>query len=153
MTKYKNDQMRNLLDLTGALSDENRIRILMLLDHAELCVCQITAVLSLAPSTISKHLSILENSGLISRRKDGRWVFYRLNNSNLLEPGGGLFNLIKKSVSGNCDILNDRKKIKALLKEDVNAVCKRLYHDDDSESQIRGRINGSRKKAQAIVSK
>lgn len=70
--------MFDLLNIAKALSDANRVRILMALRHAPLCVCQITAFLDLAPSTTSKHLSILRQARLIESIKQGRWVYYQL---------------------------------------------------------------------------
>ena len=70
--------MREFLHITKALSDINRVRILMALRKQELCVCQITELLGLASSTISKHMSILDHARLVVSRKEGRWVYYRL---------------------------------------------------------------------------
>jgi DNA-binding transcriptional ArsR family regulator len=55
-----------------------RLRILRMLRPGALCVCQITAVLELAASTVSAHLAELKRAGLVTERKDGRWVSYRL---------------------------------------------------------------------------
>jgi ArsR family transcriptional regulator len=62
-----------------ALSDPNRLRILNLLRQRKLCVCEITEILGLATSTVSKHLSILEKGGFIQQEKDGKWVNYYIN--------------------------------------------------------------------------
>lgn len=56
----------------------NRVRPLMALDGRELCVCQIIELLGLAPSTVSKHMSILKQARLVEIRKNGRWAYYRL---------------------------------------------------------------------------
>jgi len=64
--------------ITKALSDPGRVRILLALRRRELCVCQITELFGFAPSTMSKHLSILHHAGLIQSRKTERWVHYRL---------------------------------------------------------------------------
>lgn len=69
--------MNEALSITKALSDETRLRAVMLLDGRELCLCQLVEVLDLAPSTVSKHLSILHDAGLVQRRKEGRWHYYR----------------------------------------------------------------------------
>jgi len=61
-----------------ALANPVRLRILAMLRSGSLCVCQITAVLRLAASTVSAHLGELRRAGLVSERKDGRWVEYRL---------------------------------------------------------------------------
>lgn len=70
--------MRQFLNITKALSDENRVRVLMALSAGELCVCRIIEMLDLAPSTVSKHMSILLQANLVECRKDGRWHYYRL---------------------------------------------------------------------------
>ena len=70
--------MFTFLTIAKALTDENRARILMALRERELCVCQITAFLDLAPSTTSRHLSILRQARLIDSRKKGKWVYYGL---------------------------------------------------------------------------
>lgn len=70
--------MQQYIAITKALSDETRARALMSLAEGELCVCQIIEVLGLSPSTVSKHMSILQQAGLVERRKDGRWHYYRL---------------------------------------------------------------------------
>ena len=70
--------MFDILTILKAMSDENRLRILMALRGKELCVCTLTELLDLAPSTTSKHLSILKQARLIESVKDGKFVYYRL---------------------------------------------------------------------------
>lgn len=74
--------MFDFINVCRALSDENRVRILLALRYRPLCVCQVTAFLDLAPSTTSKHLSILRQARLIEGRKNGRWVYYKLAESS-----------------------------------------------------------------------
>lgn len=62
-----------------ALSDPGRLRIIAMLAVKPMCVCEITAVLGLAVSTVSKHLSILKDAGFIIDAKDQKWVEYSLN--------------------------------------------------------------------------
>ena len=73
--------MKESLRVFGALSDENRVRMLLALRHGELCVCQLIELMGLSPSTVSKHLSILRDAGLLDSRKEGRWVYYRMADS------------------------------------------------------------------------
>ncbi|MFH7325097.1 ArsR/SmtB family transcription factor [Desulfurivibrio sp. C05AmB] len=61
-----------------ALSDPNRVTILKILARRHLCVCELTALLGLAQSTVSKHLRILEEAGLVAYEKDGPWINYYL---------------------------------------------------------------------------
>ena len=69
--------MKPLIRVMKALSDPSRIKIMKMLEAKPLCVCEITEILGLAQSTISKHLKILEDAGLIDSWKDGSWVIYR----------------------------------------------------------------------------
>ena len=70
--------MQSLLSITRAIDNESRLRILLSLRDGELCLCQIVDFLELAPSTVSRHVDLLRQSGLIEMRKEGRWHFYRL---------------------------------------------------------------------------
>ena len=70
--------MRRVVAIAKALSDESRVRALMALEGGELCLCQLIELLELAPSTVSKHLTILQEARLVERRKQGRWAYYRL---------------------------------------------------------------------------
>lgn len=73
--------LARLVQVHKAIAHPVRLRLLAALRGGPLCVCQMTVVVRLAPSTVSEHLSELRNAGLISDRKDGRWVEYRLSGS------------------------------------------------------------------------
>jgi ArsR family transcriptional regulator len=77
------ERHKKLLHTFKALSEESRLRILMLLKHGELCVCDIAENLRLTQPNISFHLSMLKDAGLIGDRKEGRWTYYSLNESDL----------------------------------------------------------------------
>ena len=70
--------MNDVLTIIKAMADESRLRMLMALRGKELCVCTLTELLDLAPSTTSKHLSILKQARLIESVKDGKFVYYCL---------------------------------------------------------------------------
>jgi len=70
--------MRAFIKVMKALSDPNRVKMIKLLQHKVMCVCEIQVALGLAQSTVSKHLKILEEAGLITYYKDGLWVNYSL---------------------------------------------------------------------------
>ncbi|MCX6146391.1 MAG: metalloregulator ArsR/SmtB family transcription factor [Candidatus Kapabacteria bacterium] len=74
--------MNNLLSIFKALSDKNRIRILLMLSKKKLCVCEIQDILGVTVSTVSKHLSILRDIGFIADEKEGKWVNYSLNTAS-----------------------------------------------------------------------
>jgi len=78
----------------SGLADKTRLRILELVAQEELCACEVMAALDLTQPNASHHLGILERSGLISSRREGKWVFYRLANrkvEDLLTKATGLF--------------------------------------------------------------
>jgi ArsR family transcriptional regulator len=76
--------MEELLGTFKALSEETRLRIIKLLEHGELCVCDLTAALDLVQPKVSFHLAVLKEAGFIKDRKEGKWTHYRLDDSELL---------------------------------------------------------------------
>ena len=109
------EAMRSTLRITKALSDIQRLRILMVLRRGELCVCQIIAVLGLAPSTVSKHLSILSGAGLVDSRKDGRWAFYRLPKGAERKAVKPVLKWLDGALKGDDSVAKDAKKLEAAL--------------------------------------
>jgi ArsR family transcriptional regulator len=74
--------MRELEDYFKALADVSRLRIMNLLLHGELCVCDIQRILEAPQPNVSRHLAYLRHSGLVLDRRDGLRMFYRLADSN-----------------------------------------------------------------------
>ena len=70
--------MKPFIKVMKALSDTSRVKIIKLLQQKEMCVCEMQSALKLAQPTVSKHLKILEEAGLVDFRKDGLWVNYFL---------------------------------------------------------------------------
>jgi len=68
-----------------ALADETRLRILKLLEVREMCVCEVMVALDLTQPTASHHLGLLESSGFVKGKKEGKWVFYSIANPKLIE--------------------------------------------------------------------
>jgi ArsR family transcriptional regulator len=66
--------MKDFLKVMKALSDANRVKIVKMLQHKVMCVCELQAALKLAQPTVSRHLQVLEDAGLVSCRKEGLWV-------------------------------------------------------------------------------
>ncbi len=80
-----NSELELKSNVFKALSDPTRLKILYLLEHGELCVCEIMAVLEIPQSTISHHLNVLKNVGLLKSQKDGIWIQYSVNYSTITE--------------------------------------------------------------------
>lgn len=113
--------MYAFMNITKALSDENRVRILMALRERELCVCRIIGLLQLAPSTVSKHLTLLKQAGLIEGRKDGRWMHYRLI-SDKRSDAWKTMKWLFESLEGTPEIKADRKRLKQIMDTDLEEL-------------------------------
>ena len=121
--EYKNVEglaMKEYLAIFKALSDETRLRILVLLSERELCVCQLESALRLSQTKVSRHLTVLRNVGLVNDRREGLWIFY-----SLAKPGNELERSIhkvlrsyfKKDSSFRKDLSNMRRCINIPLEE------------------------------------
>lgn len=104
--------MRDFMSIVKALGDENRVRTLMALRERELCVCEIIELLGLAPSTVSKHLSILYQAGLLESRKDGRWVYYRLAQNDATPVAVSAITWVTDCLRHDRTICEDDRRIK-----------------------------------------
>lgn len=116
--------MKNFMAVTKALADDSRVRIMMALLHGELCVCQITGLLNLAPSTVSKHLSILHGAGLVDTRKDSRWVYYRIAGKNASAEARSAVRWLRASLKDNPRITEDNKALARICGTAPEDPCK-----------------------------
>jgi ArsR family transcriptional regulator len=117
--------MESILAIARALSDENRVRALLALGDEEVCVCQIIELLKLAPSTVSKHMSILKQAMLVAGQKKGRWMYYRL-------PGKAAPRVVRQAISWvrqagfeDDGIQKDADRMKKILGTDRELLCER----------------------------
>lgn len=117
--------MRQLMNITKALADENRVRILLALRQREVCVCQITELLGLAPSTISKHLSILYQAGLVDSRKEGRWIYFRLPDGKSSSAVKDAISWMAKAAGDQPRVREDADYLKKIVEMDPSEICKR----------------------------
>ncbi len=117
--------MFEFTQVTKALADENRLRVMMMLKDRELCVCQIVEMLGLAPSTVSKHMAILRQARLVEGRKDGRWIYYRRVDASAGPYVVHTLAWLDACIHTDPSIHADRKKLRAILKLDPEALCKR----------------------------
>ena len=121
--------MFDFMTVARALTDENRVRILMALRDREMCVCQVTCFLDLSPSTTSKHLSILRQARLIQSRKKGKWVYYRLA-ADAACPAvvRGAIVWVMSNLGNSSLVREDSERIKAILKREQE-LCDGLGGD------------------------
>ncbi len=112
--------MDNLTYIFKVLSDSSRIRIIKMLQVRSLCVCELSSVLELAYSTVSKHLSILQSAGIIYTEKKGKWSYYHLYHSSDSVYVSSLLSKLRLWLNEDERILSDRKKIE---NNDINEIC------------------------------
>jgi DNA-binding transcriptional ArsR family regulator len=117
--------MRDLLAITKALADENRLRALGLLRHSELCLCQVVEVLGLASSTVSRHMSILHQAHLVESRKEGRWAYFRLANEDSPAEARQALDLVLASLSRDKQGKADQQHLQAILKLEPEELCRK----------------------------
>lgn len=128
--------MQQFLHVTAALSDESRVRALMLLKNGELCVCQIIEMLNLAPSTVSKHMTILLHAGLVERRKEGRWHYYRFAENDLTPLVQETLDWVRRTLKEDPTAVADEMRLKSVVRRDKEALCecyRKSPEDNDKE--------------------
>lgn len=116
--------MFDLINVTKAIGDKNRVRIVLALENERMCVCQLTSLLGLAPSTTSKHISTLQQARIVESVREGKWVFYRLVSEKKNPLIADVLSLLKKGSERSSEIRDDKKKMKKILAEycDVHQV-------------------------------
>ncbi len=115
--------MKPFLNITKALADETRLRILMALRDDELCVCQLISLLGMAPSTVSRHLYLLEQAGLVEKRKAGKWNFCRLAGPSAPPPVRGALRLVREALAASPRIARDAERLAAITSMSLEEVC------------------------------
>lgn len=115
--------MDKFLDITRAISDGSRVQALLHLGKGELCVCQIIELLNLAPSTVSRHMTVLYRAGLVRRRKAGRWQYYRLAGKDAPPVVLEALEWVERSVAGSQAGRSGAKRLAVVLKKEKEALC------------------------------
>lgn len=103
--------MRELEDYFKALADISRLRIMNLLLHGELCVCDIQRVLDAPQPNVSRHLAYLRHSGLVLDRRNGLRMFYRLNDAHD-SVRNGLFEFLRSAFHREKTLQHDIRRLK-----------------------------------------
>jgi DNA-binding transcriptional ArsR family regulator len=114
--------VRELLAVSKALSDESRLRALVAVKDGELCLCQIIQVLGLAPATVSKHMDILERAGLVQRRRQGKWRYYRLNDGGSPHAAMTALRWVFDLLGKDPQLSEDARKIRKVRRQDLVEV-------------------------------
>lgn len=111
--------MKNFIKVMKALSDPNRIKIIKILQHKMMCVCELRAALDVAQPTVSKHLKILEDAGLVDYQKDGLWVNYFLADGTRSPYAASLLGNIKHWLEDDPEVTELNKKVPFLNRSEL----------------------------------
>lgn len=119
--------MDNITQIYKALSEEIRLRIIMVLTHGELCVCDLMEIFQETQSKISRHLAYLKHSGFVKSRRDETWMYYSLK-----EP-------MDKYIEAHISFMKEYMSDMELFKEDVKKMeeVKRLKLCEKKNKRIR----------------
>jgi DNA-binding transcriptional ArsR family regulator len=118
------DCLKDTIKFMKALSDEIRVRIVNLLFHSDLYVCEIVDVLKLPQSTVSRHLTILKNANIVKDNKDGLWIKYSLikdKKHSMIE------NIVTNELVNDEKCINDLARLNNRMKFDRG--CKKRYKE------------------------
>ncbi len=114
--------MEAFVSVMKALSDPNRVRIVKMLQQRMMCVCELQAALGLAQPTVSKHLKVLEEAGLVSRKKDGLWVNYAVSDGSRSPYAASMLGNLRHWLSEDRELADLLNTIGDL---DRNVLCAR----------------------------
>jgi len=117
--------MLTFMNAAKALADETRVRLLMALEGREVCVCQLIELVGLAPSTVSKHMSILRQAGLVEARKEGRWMFYRHPQCCASPVATQALAWARDCLAAESKVQDDRARMTQVLEMDPEELCRK----------------------------
>lgn len=114
--------MKTFTQVMKALADANRVKIVKLLQHRTMCVCELRGLLGLAQPTVSKHLKVLEEAGLVVSSKDGLWVNYAPSDGRESPYVASLLGNLRHWLEDDPDI---RRAMAQLPFANRETICKR----------------------------
>jgi arsenate reductase/ArsR family transcriptional regulator len=115
--------MESFLAVANALSDKTRLRLLLSLRGHELCVCQLVEFIGLADSTVSRHMSILKSAGLVDAKKTGRWVYYKLAESEAGTTATEMLDIVRLQFSDDPQFLSDARQVAEIRERGEVEIC------------------------------
>jgi len=116
--------MKDFIIVMKALSDQNRVKIIKMLQHKSMCVCEIKAALDMPQPSVSKNLKILEKAGFVSSQKDGLWVNYHLSDGSRTPYAATLLGNLRHWLDDDSEIAGLIEKIPFLNRKDLCSTCK-----------------------------
>ena len=114
--------MKSFIKVMKAISDPNRVKIVKLLQQKMMCVCELQGALGISQPSVSKHLRVLEEAGLVDYQKDGLWVNYYLTDGRSSPYAANLLGNIKHWLEDDPEVVELSQKVPFLNREDL---CKK----------------------------
>jgi ArsR family transcriptional regulator len=114
--------MKDFIKVMKAFSDPNRVKILKMLQHKSMCVCEMQAALGISQPAVSKHLKILEDADLVSFKKIGLWVNYRLGDGGSSPYAASLMGNLRHWLEDDPEIGSLIERLPSIRREEI---CKR----------------------------
>jgi len=111
--------VKEFIKVMKALSDPNRLKLLKMLQRRMMCVCEIQAALEIAQPTVSKHLKVLEDAGLVCREKEGLWVNYSLSDGGRSPYAASLLGNLKHWLEDDTEIRDLFGRSEGIRREDI----------------------------------
>jgi ArsR family transcriptional regulator len=118
--------VRQFIKIMKALSDSNRVKIVKMLQHKSLCVCEIQAALGVSQPTVSSHLKVLQEAGLVGYQKDGLWVNYYASNGESSPYAATLLGNLRHWLEDDPEIMHLVKNLPGLSREEI---CKKSLQE------------------------
>ena len=115
--------MKDFIKVMKALSDPNRVKIVKMLQHKRMCVCELQAALQISQSSVSKHLKILEEADLVDYAKDGLWVNYYLADGEKSPYASSIMGNLRHWLEDEPEVADLVERLPRIRREDV--CCKR----------------------------
>ena len=113
--------MKDFINVMKALSDPSRVKIVKMLQHKLMCVCEMQEALQLSQPSVSKHLKILEYAGLVDFKKDGLWVNYFLSDGKANPYAASVLGNLKHWLDEDPEIVDLVREVPFLNREELCA--------------------------------
>ena len=111
--------MKDVVKIFKALSDPNRLRIVLLLLKKELCVCELTFILGMEQSRVSHHMRVLREAAIAEDVRDGRWIVYRVPDEAKALLEGLVTGALRERIGRSREAAGDVEKLEACVRENV----------------------------------
>lgn len=115
--------MKAFIRVMKALSEPSRVKIVKMLQQKAMCVCELQAALGIAQSSVSKHLKILEDAGIVDHTKDGLWVNYHLTDGTESPYVAALLGNLRHWLEDDPEVQELTSRLPMIRREDI---CRRV---------------------------